>query len=470
MSTFGSLNTAYSGLQAARAAMDVVGQNIANATTEGYTRQRVTQSPVGSVAAQGVFRTGVNIGQGVQLTGIARLGDSILDTRVRNAASTMGYWEVASAALTTIEVALNEPGENGLSSTLADFWSAWQNVANNAGDPGRSATLLAQAQQLTSRIAEGYTQAANGWSNARLSAEATVQTVNDAAAKIADLNAQIRSTRASGGSANELIDQRSVLATSLANSTGATVRENTDNTIDLVLGGNALVSGTSARTLHVGGATAVTDDAPVVITWDSKVGATVDVNGGKLAGYLATLAPADDAGNGTGGPWAESAALYNSLAAKLHETVNAAHETGTLPGGGTGAFFALTPGVPFARGLTVLPTDASGIAAGTGGRDGSVADTIAALAASPDGADARWSRYVIQVGVLSSTAIQQSTLSVQATTVASTAQSSQSAVDMDEETTNLLMYQHAYQGAARVMTAIDEMLDVLINRTGLVGR
>jgi flagellar hook-associated protein 1 FlgK len=61
-------------------------------------------------------------------------------------------------------------------------------------------------------------------------------------------------------------------------------------------------------------------------------------------------------------------------------------------------------------------------------------------------------------------------LSTQATTVASTAQTSQSAVDIDEETTNLLMYQHAYQSAARMLTTVDEMLDTLINRTGLVGR
>lgn len=472
MSTFGSLRTAYSGLQAARAAMDVVGQNIANATTEGYTRQRVTQAPVGSVAAQGVFRTGLNIGQGVQVTGIARLGDTILDTRVRAAASSVGYWDVASSALGTIEVSLNEPGDNGLSATLADFWSAWQNVANNAGDPGRSATLLAQAEQLSSRITEGYSQAAAGWSNARLSAEATVRTVNDAAVKVADLNAAIRSTMASGGSANELIDQRSLLATSIAKSTGATVRANSDNTIDLVLGGNALVSGTAARALQVGGAARLEDAAgtPVVVRWDGPGGPTADIDGGALAGYLATLAPAETGGAGTGGPWAESAALYTTLAATLAETVNDAHRTGTLPGGGTGDFFALTPGVPAARGLTVVPTDASGIAAGVGGRDGSVAGTIADLGSSPSGPDALWSRYVIQVGVLASTAIQQSTLSAQAATVATTAQSSQAAVDIDEETTNLLTYQYAYQGAARVMTAIDEMLDVLINRTGIVGR
>ncbi|BDZ45109.1 flagellar basal body protein [Naasia aerilata] len=109
MSTFGSLQASYTGLQAARAGMDVTGQNIANATTEGYTRQRVSQSAIGSSTAASIFRTGINIGQGVQVTGIERLGDSILDNRVRAASSTMGYWKVASSAMSTIETSSTSP-------------------------------------------------------------------------------------------------------------------------------------------------------------------------------------------------------------------------------------------------------------------------------------------------------------------------------------------------------------------------
>ncbi len=76
----------------------------------------------------------------------------------------------------------------------------------------------------------------------------------------------------------------------------------------------------------------------------------------------------------------------------------------------------------------------------------------------------------MNVGTQARNATTQATLTSATLTTATTAQSSQNAVDLDEETTNLITFQHAYQGAARMMTAIDEMLDVLINRTGLVGR
>ncbi|BDZ45110.1 flagellar hook-associated protein FlgK [Naasia aerilata] len=356
---------------------------------------------------------------------------------------------------------------------MSKFWDAWQNVANNPGVPGQASTLLAQAGQTVSAIATGYTQASAGWADARTAAQTTVDTINDAAAQVAQLNDQIRRTVASDGNANELLDQRSVLVTGLAGLTGATVRDNGDSTIDLVLGGNSLVSGTSARKLALVGAARVEDAAatPVHVEWAGS-SVAVDVEGGELAGRLATLAGAQPGGNG--GPWAESAALYNRLATSLAATVNGVHSTGVTPSGAPGgAFFALAGALPAALGLSVVPTGVSGIAAaapGKGGSDGTIADAISRLGTSPTGPDAVWSTYVIQVGVLSRAATQQAVLSTQATTVATTAQTSQSAVDIDEETTNLLMYQHAYQSAARMLTTVDEMLDTLINRTGLVGR
>ena len=81
MSTFSGIGTAASALAAARRGMDVVGQNIANQNTEGYTRQRVTAHAVDPVVQLGRFSTAVGPGHGVAVTGIARLGDSILDSR-----------------------------------------------------------------------------------------------------------------------------------------------------------------------------------------------------------------------------------------------------------------------------------------------------------------------------------------------------------------------------------------------------
>ena len=115
MSTFSGLNTAASGLAAARRGMDVVGQNIANQKTEGYTRQRVTTSAVAAIAQTGRFSVGALPGHGVSIDGVARLGDALLDARVRDALGASGYWSTRAVAATTIEASLAEPTANGIS-------------------------------------------------------------------------------------------------------------------------------------------------------------------------------------------------------------------------------------------------------------------------------------------------------------------------------------------------------------------
>jgi flagellar hook-associated protein 1 FlgK len=196
------------------------------------------------------------------------------------------------------------------------------------------------------------------------------------------------------------------------------------------------------------------------------------VNGGELSGALSVLAPAD--ASGKGGAIAEAAAAYDKLATELRTQVNALHSSGvTSTGTSGGPFFAATAGVPAALGLTVIPSDATQIAAGgslPGEGKGTLADKISQLGTSDSGPGSVWSSYVVRIGVESRATGQQLDLADRATSAATNEQLSQTSVDLDEETTLLLTYQHAYQGAARVMTAIDEMLDVLINRTGVVGR
>ena len=98
------------------------------------------------------------------------------------------------------------------------------------------------------------------------------------------------------------------------------------------------------------------------------------------------------------------------------------------------------------------------------------ADVIVSYDSVGNAVDKQWSAFVVRVGVASKTEQQQSDLADMATSSATSAQLSGASVDLDEENMTMLSFQHAYQGAARVMTAVDEALDVLINHTGLVGR
>lgn len=92
------------------------------------------------------------------------------------------------------------------------------------------------------------------------------------------------------------------------------------------------------------------------------------------------------------------------------------------------------------------------------------------LATSTSGADATWSAFVAATGVMSSSARNQVDVQAAISQQADGARASTSGVSLDEEMANMLMYQRAYEGAGRMMTAVDQMLDTLINRTGLVGR
>jgi flagellar hook-associated protein 1 FlgK len=475
VSTFGGLNTAYLGLTAARQGMNLAGQNIANAGTAGYTRQRIEQSAVGAAAPTGLNAAGVRAGQGVSVDGIARLGSSFLDGGVRSTAAQAGYTAFRSAELQRIEATLQEPGPHGISTALQGFWAAWQGVSNHPGEAAPAGVLLQAASTLAGKVNAGYQALESQWTQVRAEAQSTVNAVNEAAARVAGFNGTIRSVLASGGNANEVIDARNQVTETIAALAGGTVRENADGTADVLIGGNALVAGTSPRTLALGGQSTMTSNGgPVQVEWADRAGVPAGLDGGKLAGAVSLLAPASLNAAGTGGAIAEAAASYNTFAAKLMDDVNTVHSSGqSTTGTGGLAFFATDATGPAALSLRVVPTNAAGIATGADGAgrlDGSIADKLAQLGTGANSPDATWTGVVTGIGISSRSAQQHEQLATAASIAAAGQRDSGSSVSLDEENISLLSNQHAYQAAARMMTAVDEALDVLINRTGLVGR
>ena len=469
MSTFSGLTTAASGLAAARRGMDVVGQNIANQTTEGYTRQRVTTSSIAALAQTGRFSTGAAPGHGVSITGVARLGDALLDARVRDTLASSGFWSTRAVAATTMEAALAEPTTDGLAARLSQFWSGWQDLANTPDSGAAASVVLETAAELASQISGGYKAVASQWSDARTAAERTVSQVNAAADQIADLNREIRDALASGRSANELIDQRSVLAQNMARLSGAKANIESDGTLTVRIDGNALVAGDDSRHLALSGPTSIDVGARVAVTWATAPDMPISIVGGELGGNLSVLAPADE-----GGMLAQLAASYNEVATALADRVNEQHRLGvTATGQPGGDFFAVSGTGPAALGLSVVVTSGSDLALanpGAGAWDSGNADAISQIGLLGTGPDAIWASQVSTLSVSTAADIQRARVSESAAITAAAAQQSVAAVDGDEETISLLTYQTAYQAAARVMTAVDEALDVLINRTGVVGR
>ena len=479
MSTFSGLSAALSSLVAQRQALDVAGQNIANANTVGYTRQRADLQAVSGASRPSMFSTPLGVGNGVSTVGIARLGDEFLDARLRTQTSQASSYDALATTFERIESVVTEPGDEGVSAGLQEFWAAWEDLANSPDVPATRTALLGKATTFTQQLSQTYRSLEGQWSQARSEADAIVSQVNTAAQGVAHLNNEIRSILVSGGNANELIDKRSTLITELSSLVGATSRAKEDGTVEVLVSGNQLVTGDRSLPIEVDGSyvmTAALQEPPsatdaIHLKW-SGTGTALALDGGSLSGVLTSLAPSS-----LGGPISRAVDSLNSLATKLATQVNAVHSTGqTLAAApnDTGVnFFSFTAGLPAALGLTVAITDPSMVAAADatkGTYDGSIADKISQLRESTNSPDADWRSFVVDLGVVTEAARRRADVSEAARSTAENLQTSGASVDVDEEMTNMLTFQRAYQGAARVMTAIDEMLDVLINRTGVVGR
>lgn len=472
MSTFSGLGTALSSLIAQRQALEVSGQNVANANTVGYTRQRAALGSLPAATVPSMFSTTDGVGLGTAVSGIERLGDVFLDARVRNETSGASRLATVAGEYKTLEATIGEPSATGFSKDLTSFWTAWSDVANSSGTAANRSVLLERGKAVADRLGTLHEDIATQWSQALTTTTSLVTQVNTTASNVADLNTRILAITNAGGSANELMDQRDLLVTQLSSLVGASTRANADGSIDVMVAGNALVSGGSANALRVSAASpqsfqGAVDGAAVGIEW-AKTGHAAGLEGGTVAGLLTVLAPQGDGGVLTG-----AAARLDGIATQIATQVNNLHAGGYTADGRTGlAFFSIDPAHP-ATSLAVAVTGTADIAvSGSAAEalDGTVGEKIAGLAKAAGGPDALWSSFVVDLGVKSASATSRATVAEAARATAASAQLAQTSVDTDEETVNMLAFQRAYEGAARVLTAVDEMLDTLINRTGVVGR
>lgn len=471
MSTFSGLSTALTSLNAQRIAMEVAGQNIANANTVGYTRQRAEMTSVGAGQTATLFSQGSKIGNGVSVTDVSRLGDIFLDARVRSTTSSASYLGARADVYQRLEAAISEPSDTGIAQSLSDMWSAWQDVAKSPQTVATKQVLLEQSKHVAAKLSAGYTAVETQWEQVRTETVARVSEVNSLAAGIAELNGQIRQITVSDGNANELIDQRDTMITQLSGLAGATVRLQENGTADVYVGGNPLVTGDTAQRIKVVGSTTLQGvldypspdpnaPLPVSIVWERPGEPAVTFEGGEIQGKLSALSPAAD-----GGILTNAAAQYNTLAQEIAGQVN-----GIL--GASGPLFAIGAGAA-AKNLQVVITDPALVPSATPGMgefDGSLADAVSQLGTKETGPSQIFQTFIVGIGVAAKSAYNSATVAESARANAESLQLSATSVDIDEETVNLLTFQRAYQAASRVMTTVDEMLDQLINRTGVVGR
>jgi flagellar hook-associated protein 1 len=448
MSSFSGLTDALTALNAARYALDVTGQNISNANTPGYTRQRADLIEAGPVAGAPSLYATQHADSTVTASGTSRLNDPVIDMRARSEHGRNSYLQTSANTLSSVEDLFDEPSNNGLAEQLNDFWNSWAAVANNPGDSAARNVVLQKASSVAGTLNEA--SAALGRLNQSLNdqAGATVTQINTATGQLAQLNSAIAVGTATGAADNQLLDQRDTLLMSLSDLAGAQSTINPDGTATVTIGGQTVVSSTTA--------TAVSVNASNQLDVGGSIAGTA---GGRLQGLLDGLTTTVPT----------YTAQLDSVAAALAGTTNAAQAGGyDLAGNPGGPLFA--GGTAGTIGVAI--TDPSLLAAsGTpgGNLDGSVALSVSRLGNSAVGADASYRTLIGTLATDSQRANQQATVQQSVTDSVDALAMSSSGVSIDEETTNLLTYQRAYQASSRVLTTVDQTLDTLINHTGTVG-
>jgi flagellar hook-associated protein 1 FlgK len=453
-----SLNVGLTGLFAAQRGLDVTAHNLANVNTPGYSRQRVEQSAATpNTGLVPVLGPG-SYGRGVSITGVRQMKDALIESRILDAGSDAGAASVNVDAMSAAQSIVGSL-EEGLGSDLSAFWSAWDELSRQPTQLANRDAVLDAGRRLAGTLRDASAALDRIAVDAASKLTSDVANANDLARRVADLNHSIQEVVAQGGQPNDLYDQRTAAVNELAKLVGATTRPAAAGAVDVLVAGGMLVGASGVTRLAVGG-------TPPGVVWESS-GQPATVRGS--AGALQ-----DIAGPGLDGIRDQ----LDAIAAGVRDGVNGLHTAGYDLNG--------APGEDFFVGTGAADLDVNGsltaalVAASESGEaaDGNQAVAIAALRSrgivSTDGGDATASDAVANlVGDVGRrvTAAERSATTASATVDALEQRRSEtSGVSVDEELTNLLRYQRAYEAAARVITTADQMLDTLVNRVGVVGR
>jgi flagellar hook-associated protein 1 FlgK len=445
MTTFSGLQIGLSSLLAQRRAIEVAGQNLANVNTEGYSRQRVALASDSGPITPAIFSRYEGSGLGVRSGVVERLRDQFLELRGYQEHAAGSRLEVEASVLARVEGTFGEPSDTGIAAQLADFWAGWDDVANRPDDLAARSQLLERAETLSASFRRADAELAALWDTTLEQTSAVVAEVNGIAARVAELNATIQAAVGSGLTPNDLMDQRDALISQLSERVGVTVRPGDAGTTDVFVGGTALVRGTRSESLEV-----LVGPGPaqvVSVNW-TKDGSAASTSG-QIGGMLDAL---DDV-------LPRYRASLGAVAGEVLTATNAVHGTGFDLDGVAGVpFFTMGPG-----GLEVsaaLAGDPRKVAASAA--SGTIDGSIAAAIAATSGPDGTYRQLIVGLGVEAQSANRRVDIQAAITREVDAARESEAGVNIDEEMTQLMAFQHAYQAAARFVSVVDETLDALM--------
>ena len=477
MPSFYSLYTVRSGLYAAQRALEVLGQNVSNASTAGYTRQEV--SLAASEPSQ-VIKAG---GRGISDINVLRYRDEFLDRQWRSRAGAQSYYGTRSGQLGQVEHIVGDLAEGGLRTALDEFFNSWQNLSLRPADTGARVQVVSAAEDLLGIAKTSFNDLAQLRLNSDEAIRNKVSEVNNASGQLAELNQAIRNGELNQQQANQLRDQRDKLIDSISKLAGVTTVAQADGTVSVHLGSLPLVDKATAYPIDSAIAQeADMDPDPTImstrqfttsLTWNGttnqvkfqsgELGSLLELRDQVVPGYMKYL---------------------DNLVRTVATNVNIAHKAGVPAASQVDIFTVQSDWMaiqvnPAVKADPSLILAASTFPAGDG--DGDRARAIAALRDAPilTGAPVGTrtvsaGEYLRSVHTIIGLDTQQAGRRSEAADLqveqAEKQRQSLSGVSLDDEMTKMIQYQQAYNAAGRMMTAIDEMLDTVINRVGVVGR
>ncbi|MFC4811618.1 flagellar hook-associated protein FlgK [Paenibacillus sp. GCM10023250] len=506
-STFLGIETAKRALFTEQANLNTAGHNIANASTPGYSRQRVNMVASRPIEAPGAMRSNIpgQLGTGVEFTSITRIRENFLDDQFRNASFGLGNWNVQSDTLNKLETIFNEPSDAGLRTVLDNFWKSWTDLGKDPESITGRKIVRENAMALVDAFNEISGQLDSLSQDLTTSIGMKADQMNSITASIAALNGEIKRLEAYGDDPNDLRDQRDLLVDQL--SLIANVRVvNASDGYTITLGGTTLVNadqaseitgGTLEAEFSAGGLTGG-EAAGLIVSRDRYVSDYKD----QLNAMANTLA------NGDITVTLPAGSTYNGVTLNADQTVtvkglNGLHKLGylfTTPPTLGGDFFVASDGsgnidAGNIRLSGAIASDPMQIAtslriATTGGvtetvkGNNALANLMAGLkdtsfmfmpTSSGNGIttgtiDDYYAALIGQLGVQAQEADRQASNQKDIATQVDSSRQSVSGVSLDEEMSDLIKFQHAYSAAARFMTTLDETLDKVINGMGVVGR
>ncbi|MFB4167829.1 flagellar hook-associated protein FlgK [Virgibacillus sp. JSM 102003] len=515
MSTFHGLEMAKQALSAQQSALYTTGHNIANANTEGYSRQRVnfeTTSPFPAASRNRPEIPG-QMGTGVEAGSVQRIRNQFLDYQYRAENSKFNYWSTKADALSKMEGLLNEPSENGLNKTMDQFWQSLQDLSVHPENTGARSVVA----QRGLAVAETFNYLSDSLGSMRTDLreqiDVKVKDANSISDQINSINKQIKNIETHGSLANDLYDERDRLIDELSGIVNIEVSysKSSDSALDTADGlatikladesgkslGSTLVNGDLSQGELSFKEISVMPEADDVNAGNAIE--TINIGGnngdsysvseftsnGSLKGFIESYGYTD--GGDIKGEYPEMLNDLNKMAKEFAEVFNGVHSSGEDLNGdpGTAEFFQnandgtttnITAGnITVSESILDNPDEiaaSNGGGSGNGGNASDLADVFDTENADLDNASVRgfYESVIGDMGVNAQKANNMVENSGILRSQVEDQRMSVSSVSLDEEMSNMIKFQHAYSAAARSMTAVDEMIDRVINNMGLVGR